>query len=174
MIIWITGISGSGKTTLGKYFFTNFKKKYPNTIYFDGDKFRKIFNNDIKYSLKDRNTNALRLTRLVKFLSIQKINIVISANITTYSFRIWNRKNIKNYFEIFIEVREKILKSRDYKNIYKKLLKKKIKNVVGFDIPFKKPKGCDLYLSNNKSKKNFEKNYYKILGLLKKKKIKIF
>ena len=174
MVIWITGISGTGKTTLGKYFYSNFKKNYSNTIYFDGDKFRKIFKNDIKYTLKDRNTNASRLTRLVKFLSNQKINIIISANITTYSFRVWNRKNIRNYFEIYISCRKKNLKLRDYKNLYKGISQKKIKNVVGIDIPFKKPFGSDLYLTNNKTKKIFEKNYYKILKLLKKKKIKIF
>ena len=77
MVIWITGISGTGKTTLGKYF--NKFKKILFQLYFDGDKFREIFNNDIKYTLKDRNTNAVRLTRLVKFLSNQSINIVISA-----------------------------------------------------------------------------------------------
>ena len=107
MIIWITGISGSGKTTLGKYFFTNFKKKYPNTIYFDGDKFRKIFNNDIKYSLKDRNTNALRLTRLVKFLSIQKINIVISANITTYTLEFGIEKISKIILKFLLKLEKK-------------------------------------------------------------------
>ena len=77
MVIWITGISGAGKTTLAKYFRKKFKKK---SIYFDGDEFRKIFKNDIRYSLKARNTNAERLTRLVKYLSDQKNNIIISAN----------------------------------------------------------------------------------------------
>ena len=104
----------------------------------------------------------------------REINIIISANITTYNFRVWNRKNIKNYFEVYIESQKKILKSRDYKNLYKNILQKKIKNVVGIDIPFMKPKGCNLYLKNNKSKKNFEKNYFKILKLLQKKKFRIF
>ena len=43
MIIWITGISGSGKTTLGKYFFKKFKNSKKNTIFLDGDEFRKFF-----------------------------------------------------------------------------------------------------------------------------------
>ena len=43
MVIWFTGISGSGKSTLGKYFFKKFKKIRKNTIFFDGDEFRKIF-----------------------------------------------------------------------------------------------------------------------------------
>ena len=72
MIIWITGISGAGKSTLGKLFFKKFKKKYKNTVFFDGDEFRKIFNDDIKYTLKDRDVNAQRLTTLVKYLSESK------------------------------------------------------------------------------------------------------
>ena len=68
MVIWFTGISGSGKSTLGKYFFKKFKKIKKNTIFFDGDEFRKIFLDDIKYTLQDRDKNALRLTTLVKYL----------------------------------------------------------------------------------------------------------
>ena len=174
MVIWITGISGTGKTTLGKHFYNSFKKENPSTIYFDGDKFRSIFKNDIKYTLKDRNTNAQRLTALVKYLSDQKINVVISANITTFSFRKWCRKNIKNYIEIYIETTKKILAQRDYKNLYKLILQKKITNVVGIDLPFKKPSGCDLYLKNNKSRNDFLKNYNKILNLVNKKKKHIY
>ena len=48
MVIWITGISGSGKSTFGKFFFRKFKKIKKNTIFFDGDEFRKILLDDIK------------------------------------------------------------------------------------------------------------------------------
>ena len=51
MVIWFTGISGTGKTTIAKQF-CKFLKKHPSTIYFDGDKFRKFFGNDIKYTLE--------------------------------------------------------------------------------------------------------------------------
>ena len=174
MVIWITGISGSGKSTFGKYFFKKFKKSKKNTIFFDGDEFRKIFLDDIKYTLQDRDKNALRLTSLVKYLSDQNTNIVISANITSQRFRNWCRKNIKNYFEVFIDVPMKILIKRDYKKLYEKALKKKIKNVVGVDIPFIKPKKPDLILKNIKSKKYLYKNYSLIFKKIKKKKIKVY
>ena len=64
-IIWITGISGTGKTSLAKYFLKYLK----NFIWIDGDKFRKVFNNDLGYTLKDRNKNAERLINFSKFLS---------------------------------------------------------------------------------------------------------
>jgi len=174
VVIWITGISGSGKSTFGKYFFKKFKKSKKNTIFFDGDEFRKIFLDDIKYTLKDRDKNASRLTSLVKYLSDQKINITISANITSQRFRNWCRKNIKNYFEVFIDVPMEILFKRDYKKLYKKALEKKIKNVVGVDIKFLKPTNPDFIIKNISSKKELYKYYPKVISHLKKKKIKIF
>ena len=56
------------------------------------------------------------------------------------------------YFEVFIDVPLEILVKRDFKNLYKKALKGKVKNVVGVDIPFKYPKSPNLILDNSKSK----------------------
>ena len=164
MVIWITGISGSGKTTLGKFFI----KKYKNFLYFDGDLFRKIFKNDINYTLKDRDINAQRLTRLIKYLSFQNLNIVVAANITSSKYRLWCRKNIKNYIEIFIEADMSNLIKRDYKKLYSKALNKKIKNVVGIDIKFKKPSGSHLYIANNGEKNQFKKKIIYIEKYIKK------
>ena len=91
----------------------------------------KIFKNDIKYTLEDRDKNASRLTNLIKYLSRQKINIVVAANITNPKFRIWCRKHINNYFEIYISANRKNLLKRDYKKLYKNITIGKIKNVVG-------------------------------------------
>ena len=78
-----------------KLLFKKFKKKYPSTIFFDGDQFRSIFFNDINYTLKDRDTNAIRLTNLVKYISSQKVNIIISANLTSQRFRDWCKETLK-------------------------------------------------------------------------------
>ena len=171
MVIWITGISGAGKTTLANYYREKSKKKL---IYFDGDEFRKVFRNDIKYTLEARNINAERLTRLVKYLSDQKNNIIISANITSSKYRTWCRKNIKNYIEIFVEASLESLVKRDYKKLYSKALNKRIKNVVGVDIPFKKPLGAHIYIKNNDSKKAFLSQIKLIDTFIKKNKVKVF
>jgi cytidine diphosphoramidate kinase len=169
MVIWITGISGAGKTTLAKHFKKKFKKKL---IYFDGDEFRKIFNNDIKYTLKSRNTNAERLTKLVKYLSDQKNNLIIAANLTSYKYRVWCRKNIKDFIEVFIVAEINSLIKRDYKKLYSDAIKKKINNVVGIDIPFKIPKGSNIYITNNGTKLNFLSEVKTINKYIKKNKIK--
>ena len=174
MVIWITGISASGKSTFGKYFFKKFKKIKKNTIFFDGDEFRKIFHNDIKYTLRDRDINAIRLTSLVKYLSDQKTNLIVSANITSQKFRDWCKKNVKNYFEIFIDTPIEVLRKRDYKKLYKNAFSGKIKNVVGVDIKFIKPKKPDLIIDNSKTKNDLYLHYNRILNEINNRKIKIY
>ena len=174
MVIWITGISASGKSTLGKYFFKKFKRQNKNTVFFDGDEFRKIFHDDIKYTLRDRDVNAIRLTSLVKYVSDQKTNLIVSANITSQKFRDWCRKNVKNYFEIFIDNPIEVLRKRDYKKLYKNAFSGKIKNVVGVDIKFIKPKKPNLIIDNSKTKHDLYLNYNKILKEINNRKIKIY
>jgi len=174
MILWITGISGSGKTTLGKHFYKQFARKYKNTIFLDGDEFRSLFGNDLKYTIKDRDKNAQRMTSFVKYISQQKINLIISANITSEKYRRWCRNNLKNFNQIYLRASIEQLKKRDYKGLYHKAIKKKIKNVVGIDLPFIEPKHIDLYLENNGSKKKFLYKTKLINNFLKQKKIKIY
>ena len=128
-IIWITGISGTGKTTLAKYFLKYLK----NFIWIDGDKFRKIFNNDLGYTLKDRNKNAERLINFSKFLSDQNYSVIISANLTSVKYKKIIKKKFKNIIHINIDADLDVLKKRDIKSIYKRA-----KNVVGKDIKIKK------------------------------------
>ena len=174
MVIWFSGISGSGKTTIGKKFFKFLKGKSNSTIYIDGDGFRKIFKNDLGYSLKERNINAYRLTRLIKDISDQKINIVVSANLTSPSYRQWCKKNIKDYHDIHIKAKKETLIKRDYKNLYKNIFKKKIKNIVGVDIPYISPKSSFMYINNDKSKTEYYLNIKKIFSKLKKSKVKFY
>ena len=168
MIIWFTGISGVGKSTLGREFFKSFKLKHKNSIFVDGDEFRKLFRNDLKYSLRDRNKNAIRLISFVKFLDRQKINVILAANLTSKRNREWCKKNLRNYHEIFITVDLKNLLKRDKKNIYS--LRNK-KNVVGFGIPFYKTNTAFLNINNNFSKKKLFQNIDKIYKIINKKDI---
>lgn len=160
MIIWFTGISGAGKTTIAKYLHLKIKKK---TVLIDGDAVRAINNNDLGYTKKDRDENAKRLINLVQYLSNQKIDIIVCANLTSLKFRKLIKKKLKNFREIHISASLKNLLKRDYKGLYKKALSKKITNVVGVDIKYNKPNNCFLYLENNSTKKNFLKNTNKII-----------
>ena len=135
-------------------------------MYLDGDSFRKLFKNDLGFSLKDRNINAERICNFVKFLQSQKINVIVSANLTSKKYQILSKKIYHNYLSIYIESRLSNLRKRDKKKIYRNK-----KNVVGLNIKFDKPKNSDLYIINDGTKKKFLKNIKSIEKLIKRKKI---
>ena len=151
MIIWLTGLSGSGKTTFAKFVLKEIKKKIKNFYHLDGDHFRSLMNNDLGFSLKDRDVNALRIINFVKSLDQQKINVIVSANLTSKKFRLENKKIFKNYIEILLSVKKEILLKRDYKKVYKNK-----RNVVGIDIKFSTGT-ANIVIENNYSLKDLKK-----------------
>ena len=65
-----------------------------------------------------------------------------------HNIRSWNRKNIKNYLEIYIEsdIEELI------KNKKKPIFKKKLVNIVGKNIKAEFPRRPDIKIKNNFTK----------------------
>lgn len=149
MVIWIVGLSGAGKTTLSKEVIKKVRAKKKNVVLLDGDLIRETFENDIGHNLNDRYLNANRICRLSKFLDDQGIHVVCAILSLFPESRDWNRKNIKNYFEVFIKAPKNQLKERDYKGLYKQFFDGKIKNVAGLDLEFKEPSYSDLIIENN-------------------------
>ena len=123
MIIWFIGISGSGKTTLGKLVYKKLNKKIKNIIYIDGDEFRNLMGNDLGYKSADRDKNAKRLIKFIKFLSSQKINVVCAANLTKKKYQLHARKVLgKQYYEIFVKTSLKtLIEKGTIKNFIRKL-----------------------------------------------------
>ena len=152
MVIWIIGLSGSGKTTLANEIVANTNMESKNTILLDGDLIREIFGNDLGYSMEERLLNAHRICQLGKFLDDQGINVVCSILSIFPETREWNRKNVRDYYEVFIDVPIEMLVERDSKGIYGKYNRGEISEVVGMDINFPIPDKVDLVIKNTKSK----------------------
>ena len=160
MVIWILGLSGSGKSTLARNIINNTKKI--NIIHIDGDSIRNIYDKKLGHTLKDREINASRISKLVKFLSDQKINVIVSVLSNFPKWLLWNKKNLKNYYEIFLKTDFKILKKRR-----PRLYSGKIKNVIGIDLKFNEPKKPNLVIHNLIKKSQIDENTKKILKLIK-------
>ena len=171
-VVWITGLSASGKTTLANKLIDILQKKGYHPIGLDGDELRNIFNSYSKsednHNKKNRMDLAFKYSKLSQFLS-NKGNIVIISTISMFNeIYKWNRKNIKNYFEIYLKVPIKELKNRDPKKIYSRYFNNEIKNVAGLDLEIDEPYKPDLLIE-------FPNQPYsdKIVELLEKKFLKI-
>ncbi len=145
ILFWITGLSGSGKTSLAKKIKKDISKKYGPTIVISGDNLRSIFRLN-KYDYKSRLSNMQKFTKFSKFVTDQKINIIFAVVGLIEKPRVWSRKNIDNYIEIYVKSDiKKIIKSNK-KKLYRK---KKQNNIVGINIKPEFPKKYDIILLNN-------------------------
>ncbi len=151
-LYWVTGLSGAGKTTIGSLLYEHLKRKYPNTVIFDGDALRQAFGNDLGYSEEDRYQCAMRYARLCRLLVEQGIHVVCCTISMFDQVREWNRRNIENYSEIYIEVPLPVLEKRNQKNLYQDVKDGKRGNVVGMDLALQLPKNPDIRLVNDGTK----------------------
>ena len=144
-VYWITGLSGAGKTTIGKLFFDKIKLKKETVIFLDGDELRNAFGNELGYSRDERFKCAMRYSKICQLLSNQGQDIVICTISMFDEVRNWNRQNIKNYKEIYINVPIEILEERNQKGLYSN----KDKDIVGVDLKLEFPKKPDVELLND-------------------------
>lgn len=152
MVLWLIGLSGAGKTTLAKEIVSLARRDVSNIVLLDGDIIRELFSYDLGHSLEDRKKNADRICRLCKFMDDQHIHVVCAILSLFPESRAWNRKNLKNYFEVFIDAPFEQLIERDHKGLYCKALNKEIKDVAGVDIEFAQPTNSDLIIKNDEGK----------------------
>ena len=170
MVLWFIGMSGAGKTKLSTIVYNILKPKISNLILLDGDILRELYG-DIGHTIEERRINHIRFSKLSKFLNDQNIH-VIGATLSIFpDLREWNRKNIKDYTEVYLKVPLEILKNRDSKGIYSNAMKGKINNVVGIDIDFPEPKNSQLILDNSKDNIDFSEFVEKVMKLKNLKKI---
>lgn len=145
ILFWITGLSGSGKTSIAIKIKNEITKHYGATILISGDDLRKIFNFK-NYDLKSRLILSRKFCKFAKFITDQKINLIFAIVGLMDEPRDWNKKNIKNYVEVFIKANIKKIIKLNKKNIYKKANSEKI---VGLTIKPKFPKKPDIIINNN-------------------------
>jgi adenylylsulfate kinase len=142
---WVTGLSATGKTTLSSLLVTHLRSLGKTVIYLDGDELRQVLA-DEAYTREERIALAMRYARLCKLLSEQGIDVVIAVIGMFKEIHKWNRVNIANYIEIFIDTPLSELKKRDPKKLYRDVELGVIKNVAGIDLKIDIPSNPDIHI----------------------------
>ena len=152
MVVWIIGLSGAGKTTLANEVVAHVHRIQRNVVLLDGDVVREIFGNDLGHTMEDRRANAQRICQLGRFLDDQGINVVCAILSLFPETRFWNRENLRNYYEVFIDTPMQDLIQRDSKGIYRRFNSGEVRDVAGMDIEFPRPENADLVIKNSNSR----------------------
>jgi len=162
---WITGLSATGKTTLSKLLIDNFHASGRVAVHLDGDELRQVLS-DNAYTREERIALGMRYSRLCKLLTSQGFDVVISVIGLFKELHTWNRENIQNYIEVFIDTPLSELKRRDPKGIYKRFELGEIENIAGIDLRVDFPVKPDIHLKWS-DKKTIDSMFQELLDNIK-------
>lgn len=157
VLYWITGLSGAGKTTIGNRLYYRMKQVKDNVVLLDGDILKQIAGSDLGYDRKARIERGHRYSALCKVLTDQGIHVIICTIAMYDVIREWNRQNIENYVEVFLDVDMEVLRRRNRKALYSAS-----HDVAGVDVEVEYPKSPDIVIANDGSG-SLEEDVAKIL-----------
>ena len=112
-VYWITGLSGSGKSTIARYFFDLLNNKGQNVIIIDGDDMRRIIGGG--YTKDKRIIQAKKYSEMCKLFSSQGMIVIAAVGALIHEIQEWNRLNITNYIEVYLNVPYEELRKRNKK-----------------------------------------------------------
>jgi cytidine diphosphoramidate kinase len=117
-VFWITGLAGAGKTTVAQEFMSAMQLEGRRVVSLDGDHLRKVLGETQDYSMENRRKLSLTYGRLAKLIADQGFDVVCATISMFHQCRRQNRESIENYFEVYLNVPEHVLRQRNKKNLY--------------------------------------------------------
>lgn len=147
ILFWITGLSGSGKTTIAEKIKKKISNKFGPTLTISGDDLRQLLNFK-SFSKKDRLSYAMSYGKFCKYITDKNINIIFSTVSLFNKVQKWNKSNINNYIEIYIEtdINEVINKKKKF------FYRGNYKNIVGKNLKAEFPKKPNILIKNDFTK----------------------
>ena len=156
--LWLIGPSASGKSTISKIIYKKLLEEYKSLILLDGDYARKMFVSESGYDPISRSKNIRKFIEVTKWLNSFGISSIIAAINAFEKDRVFGRKEIANYKEVFLKCSLDERVKRDKKKLYLPALNGEKKNVVGVDIPFEEPVSADFIIDTEKNLPEFIAN----------------
>lgn len=140
-VIWLTGLSGSGKSTIAQ----GLERLLYNEGYFaqvlDGDNIRSGINNNLGFSITDREENIRRIAEIAKLYLNSGVITLCSFISPTVEIRNKAADIIgkEDFIEVFVNTPIELCEARDVKGLYKKARAGEIKGFTGIDSPYEIP-----------------------------------
>ena len=134
--IWFNGLSGSGKTTLGEKLIEYYEKKNKKVFLLDGDVLRDGLNNNLGFSIDDRQENLRRAAEVAKILNQNGVMVIATFITPTNDMRNSIIDIIPNVKFVHLSTSLETCEQRDVKGLYQKARAGEIKSFTGIDSPF--------------------------------------
>lgn len=150
-VIWMTGLSGSGKSTIAQHLE---RTMYNNGFFaqvLDGDNIRSGINNNLGFSIEDRQENIRRIAEIARLYLNSGIITLNSFISPTKEIRDFARSIVgeEDFIEIYINTPLEICEQRDVKGLYQKARRGEIKEFSGIDSPYEAPENPALEIKTH-------------------------
>lgn len=165
-VYWFTGLSGSGKSTLALGLERKLFEEGKHVVLLDGDNIRTGINNNLGFSLEDRQENIRRIAEVSKLFAEQGIICLVSFISPTREMRA-NAKSIigqHDIVEIFIDTPIEECEARDVKGLYKKARAGEIRDFTGIHADYEVPAHPDVHIRT--SGKTIEESLHDLIKQL--------
>ncbi|MGB3545830.1 MAG: adenylyl-sulfate kinase [Saprospiraceae bacterium] len=148
-VLWLTGLSGSGKSTIAIALERLLFDRGYTVQVLDGDNIRSGINNNLGFSLEDREENIRRIAEIAKLYAQTGVITLCSFISPTRAIRKQAKKIIgeKDFLEIHVATPLKVCEKRDIKGLYAKARRGELPGFTGIDSPYEKPRHPFLKIS---------------------------
>lgn len=150
--LWFTGLSGSGKSTIAQHLERHLHNAGFLVQVLDGDNLRTGINNNLGFSIEERQENIRRVAEIAK-LYLQTGVITINSFISpTVEIREFAKSIIgaDDFLEIYVNAPLETCEQRDVKGLYEKARQGQIKGFTGIDSPYEAPQNPALEIRTDK------------------------
>jgi len=167
--LWFTGLPLSGKTTIADKVYIELKKLDIPLERLDSKDIRDVVPN-IGFSREDRNRHMKRVGHLICTLQNNSISTVASFVSPYRESRKAIREMVNNNVVVYLKTDIETCKQRDYKGVYKKALKGKLKNFSGINDVYEEPQHAEIVIDTDNV--SIDKSVKQIIKYIKKEYIK--
>ena len=144
--LWLTGLPCSGKTTLAKRLKEELDNRGYKAVRLDGDDVRGKLNEDLGFSVKDRNENLRRIAHVARLFN-ENGNFVIASFVSPLNeYRKMVKGIIGNFKLVYLKCSVETCEKRDVKSMYKRARLGEIEEFTGVSAPFEEPDDADMII----------------------------
>ncbi|MHB1630579.1 MAG: adenylyl-sulfate kinase [Bacilli bacterium] len=144
--VWFTGLSGAGKSTIANSLELQLHHAGIRTYLLDGDNVRHGLNQDLGFSMSDRQENIRRVAHTARLFVDAGIVVIVAMISPLRADRNTARALFApgEFIEVFVECPLEVCIERDPKGLYKQAQAGAISDFTGISSPYEPPLDAEI------------------------------